>query len=161
MTQGFNVEEILEIACQIERNGAAFYNKAATLVTDAAAQKTLRELADMEDGHETTFERMMDDRNATDQLFSDPDGLAANYLRAIASNHVFVATANPLDRITSDTSEKDVLLVALQAEFSSIAFFQGMLESLPPHFDRDKLREVIEEEKQHVVIINRKLETLK
>lgn len=157
MATTFNAEEILEIACQIERNGAAFYRAAANLVSLQDSQKLLLELADMEDGHELTFTHMKDQQTNLDELFSDPDGMAAMYLRAIASNHVFVSDVQPSDQFDETTSARDVLKIALQAEFASIAYFQGLLDFLPEAFGKEKLQSIILEEQEHVVIINKKI----
>jgi hypothetical protein len=43
MSFEFNADEILEMAEQIERNGARFYRKAAELVKDAAVSKLLQD----------------------------------------------------------------------------------------------------------------------
>ena len=88
---GFNSEEILEIACQIERNGAYFYERAAGLFNDEKSKKMLLELANMEKGHEAFFEGLKNDPSGFDASLADPEGTAGKYLRAIASNHVFVS----------------------------------------------------------------------
>ncbi len=56
MSFEFNADEILEMAEQIERNGARFYRKAAELVKDAAVSKLLQDLAAWEDGSYRIFE---------------------------------------------------------------------------------------------------------
>ena len=48
MSDLFNAEEVLEIACQIERNGAGYYRQAAERVSDPAARQMLLDLAAME-----------------------------------------------------------------------------------------------------------------
>jgi rubrerythrin len=157
MGNQFNAEEVLEIACQIERNGAEFYRTAAELVTMAESRELLLKLAEMESGHEDVFEEMKSRSEEFDDFFSDPDGTASMYLQAIASNHVFVSDQKPEDIFDADATAKEVLRAALNAEFASIAFFQGILEHMPKGFGRDKLREVIMEEQEHVVIINKKI----
>ena len=42
MAYVFNADEILEMAIQIEQNGAAFYRKAADLQSDASNQDFLK-----------------------------------------------------------------------------------------------------------------------
>ena len=51
----FNPDEILEMAEQIERNGARFYRQAAQGAQDAGVRELLQKLATMEDGHEKLF----------------------------------------------------------------------------------------------------------
>ena len=157
MVSQFNAEEVLEIACQIERNGATFYRTAADLVTMAESRELLIKLAEMEAGHEDVFADMKSRTEEFDNFFSDPDGTAVMYLQAIANNHVFVSDQKPEDIFPADATAREVLRTALNAEFASIAFFQGILEHMPEGFGRDKLRSVIMEEQEHVVIINKKI----
>ena len=49
----FNIEEVIEMAVQIEINGAKYYRKAASLMKDnKPASEFLDALAKMEDNHE-------------------------------------------------------------------------------------------------------------
>ena len=73
------------MAEQLERNGAAFYRRAATadgLATDQ--QALLLRLASMEDDHEQTFREMRAELTGKEKAPTvfDPDGEAALYLRA-------------------------------------------------------------------------------
>ncbi|MBN2716614.1 MAG: ferritin family protein [Deltaproteobacteria bacterium] len=157
MTTRFNAEEALEIACQIERNGAAFYRAAAQLVAMTESQQLLRQLADMEEGHEGVFEEMKSRSSEFDDFLNDPDSTAAAYLKAIASNHVFVSDQKPADLFNEASTARDILRAALNAEFASIAYFQAILENVPEGLGRNKLKDVIMEEQEHVVIINKKI----
>ena len=58
MTRTFNAIEVFEIAEQIERNGAAFYRKAAELFDDSDAAGIFARLADWEIRHEAIFADM-------------------------------------------------------------------------------------------------------
>lgn len=157
MTNKFNAEEVLAIACQIERNGAAFYREAAQMVVLEDSKNLLLQLGDMEDGHEQVFEEMMARVDEFDDFLKDPDGTAAMYLKAIAANHVFVSGQKPSDLFNKTSTARDILRAALSAEFASIVFFQGILDNMPDGFGHDKLRGVIMEEQEHVVIINKKI----
>ncbi|MBN2525311.1 MAG: ferritin family protein [Deltaproteobacteria bacterium] len=160
MTSQFNAEEVLEIACQIERNGCKFYRAAAELVELHSARELLLQLADMEDGHEAVFEDMKSHSREFNDFLTDPDGTAASYLKAIAGNHVFVSGVHPEKIFGPEATARDVLREALNAEFASIAFFQGIFDNMPSDFGRDKLKKVIMEEQEHVVIINKKIISL-
>ena len=54
----YSVDEVMAMAEQIERNGAAFYTRAAQVVHDPATSELLARLADWERGHERLFARM-------------------------------------------------------------------------------------------------------
>ena len=51
MAISFNIDEIFEMAEQIERNAASFYREAAKRAFDGTVQKKFIDLASMEDGH--------------------------------------------------------------------------------------------------------------
>ena len=58
MSMRFNADEVLQIAIDIERNGAAFYRRAAQTEQFALSRAALLELAAMEDEHEKRFVEM-------------------------------------------------------------------------------------------------------
>ncbi|MCK9523360.1 MAG: ferritin family protein [Proteobacteria bacterium] len=156
----FNANEILEIACQIERNGAAFYRAAAELASLSDVADILLDLAHMEDGHEQTFLRMKSQSSQSTANVPDPDETAIAYLSAIAGNHVFTAGTHAADQFRPDTTAQEVLKLALQAEFAAIAFFQGLLEFMPTHLGPERLKAIIREEQEHVVLLSRQLRAL-
>ncbi|MFQ5647048.1 MAG: ferritin family protein, partial [bacterium] len=55
MSATYNADEIIEIAENIEKNGARFYQQAARVCTDTNVRELLQELAEMEDRHESYF----------------------------------------------------------------------------------------------------------
>ncbi|MBT8358955.1 MAG: rubrerythrin, partial [Deltaproteobacteria bacterium] len=91
MSYDFNAEEIYEMAQQIERNGAAFYRKAAASVDDASGKELLLNFAEMEVAHERMFAELKKDLSEKDKSTTtfDPEGEAALYLRALADTRVF------------------------------------------------------------------------
>jgi len=103
MAYVFNADEILEMAIQIEENGAAFYRKAAELQKDASDQDFLQRLAVMEDSHKETF-----------------------------------------------SDEKD-----------SILFYLGLRDLVPPKFGREKIDDIIREERKHIVQLTYLLRKIK
>lgn len=160
MSQVFNAEEVLEIATQIERNGALYYRRAAQLIDDPEAREMLLELAAMEEAHEITFENMRGNPELLSEVLGDPEGSAAAYLRAIAAGEVFSPSDNPVDALDEGVSIEDVLRQAIRAELQSIAFYDGLREAMPPALGRRKVEAIIEEERGHVVLLTRKLTRL-
>ncbi len=58
MAYDYNAEEAFEMAIQIEKSGAAFYRKAASLQDKEADKIFLENIAKMEDRHQAGFEEM-------------------------------------------------------------------------------------------------------
>ena len=83
MSFDFNADDILEMAEQIEQNGAKFYRKSADGVNDPSSRQLLLNLAAMEDEHEKTFAAMRADLSAAEKETHtfDPENEAALYLK--------------------------------------------------------------------------------
>ena len=93
----FNADEVFEMAEQIERNGAAFYRKAAENFRGLDLSKVLLDLAAMEDDHEREFRAMrleLPPKLRTEEKF-DPTGEGALYLHAMVQGEVFDPKAQP------------------------------------------------------------------
>lgn len=155
----FNMAEILEMAEQIERNGAAFYRKAAAGTSDSVGGKLLLELAEMEDDHEKTFAAMRSDLSGKDRVSTvfDPQGEAALYLQAMADGNVFDTKADPSAAITGEEPLADILRVAIGLEKDSIVFYLGLKDLVPPEWGKGKMDRIIREEMAHITLLNEKL----
>ena len=159
---GFNVDEIFQMAEQIERNGAYFYKKAASGAEPQTAQ-VLLQLSAMEEEHEKTFTRMRaelseKERNA---MVPDPENQAAAYLRAWTDGQVFNVRSNPAERLTGREKAEDIWRIAIGLEKDSIVFYLGMKDAVPERLGRDKIDRIIKEEMVHIAILSGKLETLR
>jgi rubrerythrin len=157
----FNAEEILEIACQLERNGAAFYNKAAKIVKNDGVRKRLEELALMEVGHESLFETMRADQSLIAGLVDDPDDTAGLYLKALAGGHIFDDPDNPATQIDESMSEEQILRRAIYMELLAIAFFQSVRDSVPESLGKKKIDGLVREEMSHVTLLEKELSAIK
>lgn len=150
----FNAEEILEIASQIERNGARYYRKAAEVVTGAKEKEMLYALAEMEDRHEITFEGMRGDPDLLSQLLGDMDGPTVLYLKALASGHIFKRDDDPAKDLRPDIHILDILEKAISMELASIAFYQGLAKGMGESDGAKKMDDIIREEMSHVAFLN-------
>ena len=153
----FNMSEILEMAEQIERNGAAFYRNAAKGVSDPQSSDLLLNLAQMEDQHEKIFASLstqLSENEKTSAVF-DPDGEAVLYLRALADTRVF------FEKKIDTGSMEAILKEALTAEKDSIVFYLGMKELVPEKAGKAKIDSIIKEEMGHIKLLGKKLVELK
>ena len=157
MAYVFNMNEILEMAEQIERNGAAFYRKAAEGISDSKNKELLLELAQMEDQHEKIFASLraqLSEDEKTSTVF-DPEGEAVLYLRALADTRVF------FEKKIDTGSLEEILKEALTAEKDSIVFYLGMKELVPEKSGKAKIDSIIKEEMGHIKLLGKKLVELK
>ncbi len=153
----FNAHEILEMARQIERNGQAFYRKAAQ-AAEGDNRKLLLDLAAMEEQHRLIFQHMQEELPEAMKVETtfDPDDQASLYLRAFADGTVFDLQADPAAELTGAESISEVLTRAIELEKDSIAFYTGIEDMVPPKLGREKVREIIREEMSHVTLLGRR-----
>jgi rubrerythrin len=163
MSITFNVDEISEMAEEIERNAVRFYKEAAGMSPDAAAKKMFLELAAMEDGHEKTFAKMRKKLTAEQKepTTYDPDNQVAMYLRTMADFHGTEGKVSPTEKLTGRESLEDILKIAMQAEKNSIAFYVGLKDLVPEKAGRSKIQAIIIEEMTHVSTLGGKLQELR
>ncbi len=157
MSYDFNVDDVFEMAVQIEKNGGAFYRTAADNVTDEDAKAFLLDLAAMEDTHVTTFEDMRSQLTDADKQGTvfDPKGEAGEYLKALADTWVFFEKEIDL------SSFGEILKAAITAEKDSIVFYIGMKDMVPESFGQSKIDAIIKEEMLHIKILSRRLVNVK
>ena len=157
MSYDFNADEIFEMAEQMERNGAAFYRKAAEAAKDDQNREMLLKLAEMEDEHERTFTAMRSELTAGEKgsTVFDPQGESILYLRALADTRVF------FKKEIDVTSMKEIFKEALTAEKDSIVFYLGMKDMVPEKRGKNRLDDIIKEEMEHIKIIGKELSAFK
>ncbi|MFO7645960.1 MAG: ferritin family protein [Desulfosarcina sp.] len=153
MSYDFNADEIFEMAEQIERNGAAFYSKAAADVTDPDERRFLSDLATMELDHEKTFSAMRRQLSQAEkaQTAFDPQNEALAYLKALADTRIF------FKKEIDTTSMQAILKAAILAEKDSIVFYLGMKDLVPDSLGHSRLDDIIREEMSHIKLLSRRL----
>jgi rubrerythrin len=161
MAISFNVDEIFEMAEQIERNGADFYREAARKTGDKATQKTFANLAAMEEGHLKIFQEMRKQLDASDKETTsfDPDGEAALYLQAMASSHGIEGKKDRLTKLSGNETTREIFEIAVNAEKNSIVFYTALKE-LVSATGREQVETIISEELGHLAVLKTQLAQL-
>jgi len=156
MSLSFNADDILSMAEQIERNGAAFYKRASEIAADPIVKKRLAQLAEWEGGHESLFSTMRNELKGreAEQTAFDPEGDAAHYLREMADRHVF-KSGEISTLLTGKETPAQVIDIAINFERDSILFFQGVEAFVPAWLGKDKVHALVEEEMGHVAFLAR------
>ncbi|MFH0725374.1 MAG: ferritin family protein [Pseudomonadota bacterium] len=167
MIYNFNADAILEMAEQIERNGAAFYHTAARRVLSPAVKEMLIRLAKMEEEHERTFAAFRKElaKPEGSPSFLELDADVQKYLLALSNTRVFQKDKKPDLKISATHSEADILeeiyRSAIRAEKDSIVFYVGLRELVPVTFGKLKIDAIIKEEMQHITMLSIELAGLK
>ena len=152
MSYDFNAAEVFEMAIQIEKNGAAFYRKAADLQQEPANKKFLETIAKMEDRHKAGFEEMkqtVSDVEKSSTVF-DPNEELFSYLKAMADAHGGEGDPRAADQLTGNETMAQIVQTAIGLEKESILFYLGLKDMVPEKLGRDKIDNIIEEEKKHI-----------
>ena len=166
MGYDFNVDEIFEIAEQIERNGAMFYRQMAGDTSDVPIRQLFLDLAAMEDEHEKVFISMradLSDKEREPTVF-DPEGESVLYLRALADLRVFDEKATEDFILPEELAQKEkmkkVFREAINREKESIVLYLGMKELLPANLGKDKIDDIIKQEMEHITLLSNRLMSL-
>ena len=109
MTYDFNVDEIFEMAEQIERNGVRFYRKIAEESPKGDVRNLFLQFAEMEEAHEKVFISMRKELSEKDRESTvfDPEEESAQYLRSLADLRVFDGNAGEEFSFSEDLDEKE------------------------------------------------------
>ncbi len=159
MTRRFNAIELFEIAEQIERNGAAFYRRAAELFKDSDVARLFTELANWEVKHEAILAEMrkqLADEPAELSTFAPED--APLDAKAMAGLAAFGLRPDPSAELAGCKTRADALKLALQKEKDTVVYYTGLKEFVPVAVAIDKIEQIIKEELRHVRIISQALE---
>ena len=158
----FNANEIFEMAEEMERNGAKFYRKAAENASDKETKQMLLDMADMEDGHLKTFEKMREQLSGQEKGWTvfDPDNQSVLYLQAMADARGYEGKITPMKELTGSETPREILETALNSEKESVVFYFGLKELVPVKAGRDKVEAIIIEELGHITTLLNKLESL-
>lgn len=156
MSYNFNADEVFKLAVRIEENGARFYRKAAEFQTESDNRDFLEKLAAMEEVHKHTFEKMQSHITAAEKTPTvfDPQGESAQYLMAMADMHGGEGSPAAAESLTGQESMLEIIDIAIGLEKESILFYLGLKDLVPPPLGQDKVYDIIDQERQHIVQLN-------
>ncbi len=153
MASTYSAEDVFAIAIQIEKNGAAFYRRAAGLRKDLNEKALLESLAQMEDEHRECFEKMKAQRFVLEnaQNMFDLEGERALFLRAMADEHGGEGHPDIAELFTGEETIQEIIKTAIDLEKESILFYLGLKDLVPSALGREKIDPIIDQEKKHLV----------
>ncbi|MBC8415600.1 MAG: ferritin family protein [Candidatus Cloacimonetes bacterium] len=147
----FSINEVIELAVQIEKKGYTFYNKALERKNlSSNSTELLEKLRDDEIIHEQTFKRMRTELDQEEITLSGDWQEVSNYLRTISDSHIFNKPNAAIKLATSSEDEKELIENAIQFEKDTLLFFNSIYEKIEDQAVRKILKKIIEEEVLHV-----------
>lgn len=147
----FSINEIVELAVQIEKKGYTFYNKALERKgLNSNSAELLQKLRDDEIVHEQTFKRMRTELNREEITLSGDWQEVSNYLRTISDSHIFSKPDAAIELAISANDEKELIENAIQFEKDTLLFFNSIYKKIEGRIVRKILKKIIKEEVHHL-----------
>lgn len=152
---GFRLDDVLDLAIQMETNGVEFYENAARSTPQGAGRLLLDGLAAMEKSHKAAFVSLKERRGiGTPAGDSDVDAAISSFLTSWLDGEVFDRDMEKSLGVARSGAIVDILRVAIRMEKDSIAFYTGLREYVANDEAEPVLDWVIKDELQHVGDLN-------
>ncbi len=158
MKSKINLVDVLDIAIQIEEQGAQFYRKAAEAETDPELSGMFARLAREEEGHANSY------RKKKEALIEGEDVSELNVSNEIEEFIHYSVKGNFFDLrgverfFTGERSIRELIEAAIDMENRSISFYAAIRESATDETTRKMVNNIMSEELFHVVYLGKRLE---
>ena len=151
MSEHFGISELLNIAIEDERTGAAFYDALAKKACNPKLREILADLASQERYHQKRFEEMHAALGVRKPVEQYP-GEYMNYLQTLTGSRAFPDEQTAL-RLAGECLD-DAAGLDLAARFErDTLMLMHELAGLAPDKDASIVRELIREEQAHLVAL--------
>ena len=152
----FSAAEILQIAVEAERQGAAFYERLGASAQDKRVREECRRLVEFEREHEKTFRRLLGQQDVQRALDSLRPGQLSDqyqqYLSALVDSNMLPDEETAQRLAEEAESEVAAINIALQMEKNTILFYQELQNLLGT--EAGVLQTILDEERSHVYELN-------
>ena len=142
---------IFELAKAMEKEGEAAYRELADASSDPGLKLIFNTLADNEVKHYDTLVKMEQDNSVE----FDQEALVSD------AKAIFAKMKERAGKFDGGTPQEEVYMKALEGEAKAVEFYQGMLADADTEEKKSVLLKIIEEEKQHVVLMQNMVDFIK
>ena len=146
----FSVKDIFEFAVKIEVSGEYFYRETAKKIPDPEVKELFTFLADEEVKHKKTFEKLAT-RMGSISLPEPSNADYRAYLEAYTENLIF-SDADIKSKIAGINDKNIALLFAIDKELDTVHYYKEV-KNLIPESEHGLVDKIIDEERNHVVIL--------
>lgn len=148
----YSINEIIEMAVQIERNGYAFYNEATKRKDlDDKSREFISWLRDQELEHEKKFLSLRDDTELKSLELSQDWELVALYLKTIVEGRIFNSEDSAIRRAIEAKNITEIIDYAINFEKDTLLYFQTISNNIAYPKAIDILHQIINEEISHII----------
>lgn len=145
-----NVRDAIKTAIQMEKNGYAFYMKAAAQTSSNMGRTIFEGLAADEQRHLDVFQKMFEDKVGQSE-WND----LINSSKKYANIPIFPTDLKDVTGMDSDSTEIDALRMAMDSEKEAIDYYTKIEENLDNQELKNVINEIIEQEKNHYSLLEK------
>lgn len=149
--QNLSVNEVIEFALNIERNGKAFYESAlGRKDLDDNARELITLLRDEEIAHEMYFKSLRDSDDLADLV--DPDGweMTSSYLDSVIKAHIFNKKGASIKLAVEAKDTSEIIKFAIQFEKDTLLYFHSLYAETKDEKAQKAIFKIIREEMSHL-----------
>jgi len=143
-----SVKEAIETAIQMEKDGYAFYNKAAAQTSSDMGRSVFESLANDELVHLDVFQKLFDDKFGE----SEWDDLV-NSNKKYSEIPIFPKDLKIIEGINPDADELDALRIAIDSEKEAIDYYTEIRAKSYDDNVNKIIDMIIEQEKNHYFLL--------
>ena len=155
MTDGENIKNAIKTAIQMEKDGYAFYKKAAAQTSSDMGRSIFESLADDELVHLDVFQKMFEEKIGE----SEWDDLV-NSSKKYHEMPIFPKDLKTIEGINPDTNELDALRMAMDSEKEAIDYYTEIWENSDDEEVKKIIDMIIEQEKNHYFLLEQEFNHL-
>lgn len=148
----FTIDDIRDIAVQIERNGEATYRSAGEKATDAEWAGLLEWMADEEHRHAKWFENLAAKDRIVLPEHRDMEAMGRSLLQEMVKNQTFSLNGEQLE--TADNVE-ELLTQSMDFEQDTILFYDMLKSFINDKQTAAQLDMIIDEERGHIKLLKK------
>ncbi|KYK23142.1 hypothetical protein AYK25_02035 [Thermoplasmatales archaeon SM1-50] len=151
----FNMKDAIKIAIQMEKDGHAFYTKAAAQTTSEMGRAVFESLAADEFVHLDTFQKIFQGRISSvawEKLVQSND----KYVNLA----VFPKDLKTIENATPNSDELDALRIGMDSEKEAIDYYTLIMNDASDKEVKEILGEIINQEKNHYRILQQEFSHL-
>ena len=149
MNEQFTIQEIVEIAIEIEKNGEVFYHTLSESSSTATIRDLFKHLSGEEKKHKVRFEEILKSVGGyqiSEIYYADE---YMGYMKALADEQVFKKDISVLDVAKSLKSPKEAIELAIDFEKDSIIFLHEMQDIIDED-EKETIKKLLNEERDHI-----------
>jgi len=149
MSDRFSIQEVIEIAIEIEKNGVAFYSALAKLADTDRLKELYIYLSQEEKRHITRFREILESAGGyqVSEAYYATEYMA--YMKALADERVFKSDVSAAEVAEGVKSPREAIDIAIVFEKESVLFLHEMWK-LVPESGREPIQKLLDEERDHL-----------